>query len=112
MDQIELERWLCDYALTPTPPAVVATALGLPAAKLADSTLLRVASRVRALRLILEVLRDTFPDDAEVRRWLWTPHDGLDGWTPRLALLQGRVELVASLAVGVWNERVCLSGAA
>ena len=51
MDQLELERWLCDYALTPTPPAVVATALGLPAGKLADSTLLRVASRVRALRL-------------------------------------------------------------
>jgi hypothetical protein len=112
MDQLELERWLCDYALTPPPPAVIATALGLPAGKLADSTLLRVESRVRALRLILEVLRDTFPDDDEVRRWLWTPHDGLDGWTPRVALIQGRVELVASAAVGVWNERVCLSGAA
>src|SRR5689334_21730357 len=112
MDQLELERWLCDYALTPTPPAVVATALGLPAGKLADTTLLRVASRVRVLRLVLEVLRDTFPDDAEVRRWLWTPHDGLDGWTPRLALMQGRVELVASLAVETWNEQECLSGAA
>ena len=112
MDQLELERWLCDYAVTPTPPAVVATALGLPAGKLADSTLLRVSARVRALRLILEVLRDTFADDEEMRRWLWTEHESLDGWTPRLALLQGRVELVASLAVEAWNERVCLSGAA
>ena len=112
MDQLELERWLCDYALTPPPPAVIATALGLPAGKLADSTLLRVASRVRALRLILEILRDMFPDDEEVRRWLWTPHDGLDGWTPRLALMQGRVELVASLAVEAWNERACLVGVA
>ena len=112
MDQLELERWLCDYALTPTPPAVVATALGLPAGKLADTTLLRVASRVRALRLVLEVLRDTFPDDDEMRRWLWTEQDALDGWTPRLALMQGRVELVASLAVEAWNARECLSGAA
>ena len=112
MDQLELERWLCDYAVMPTPPAVVATALGLPAGKLADSTLLRVASRVRALRLILEVLRDTFPDDAEVRGWLWTPHDGLDGWTPRVAVMHGRVETVAALAVEAWNERDCLSGVA
>ena len=112
MDQLELERWLCDCALTPAPPAVVATALGLPAGKLADTTLLRVASRVRALRLVLEVLRDTFADDDEMRRWLWTEHDALDGWTPRLALLQGRVEVVASLAVEAWNSRECLSGVA
>jgi hypothetical protein len=112
MDRLELERWLCDYAVAPTPPAVIATALGLPAGTFADTTLLRVACRVRSLRLTLELLRDTFPDDADVRRWLWTPHDGLDGWTPRLALMQGRVEAVTSLAVQAWNERVCLSGAA
>ena len=59
MDQLELERWLCDYALTPTPPTVVATALGLPAGKLAWYPWLRCWSKAQLPWSPLPVV-DTF----------------------------------------------------
>ena len=109
MDRDALERWLCDQGTVPPPPSAVASALGLPANELADTTLLRVADRVRSLRLTLAVLRDAFPADVDVWRWLETARTELGGKTPREAL--GRnVGAVETLAVQAWNEVASLAG--
>ena len=107
MERDELERWLCGPDVPPAPPCVIATALGLPTAELSDTTLLRTARRVRALRLTLAVLRDAFPDDADVREWLEAGHDALAGLAPLDAILAGRENAVADLAIAAWNEVAC-----
>ena len=91
---------------------MIATALGLPAGSLADTTLLRTAWRVRALRLTLAVLRDVFADDVDVRSWLDTPHDDLAASTPVAAIMAGREERVVDLAVAEWNELAACIGTA
>ena len=103
MDCDELERWLCDSETLPPHPVAVANALGLSASDLADTTLLRVAERVRSLRLTLAVLHDAFPADVDVWRWLETPRCELDGGTPR-SVLATNPNLVQRLAVLAWNE--------
>ena len=107
MERDELERWLCGPDAPPAPPCVIATALGLPTAELSDTTLLRTAHRVRALRLTLAVLRDVFPGDADVRAWLEAGHDALAGVAPLDAILAGRENAVADLAIAAWNEVAC-----
>jgi hypothetical protein len=111
MERHELEQWLCGPDVPPPSPASIANALGLPSAFLADTTFVRAASRVRSLRLTLAVLRDAFADDADIRRWLETPLDEIDGCSPAHALRCGRCELVETLAVRTWNDTVCLSEA-
>jgi hypothetical protein len=112
MERDELELWLCGPDTTPLSPFAAAEALGLPAEALADTTLLRTARRVRALQLTLAVLRDAFPADLDVWRWLETPRRELGGMTPRSALVAGLYEEVEGLAVQTWNTDVCLAGAA
>ena len=103
MDRDELIRWLCDPDALPPSPSMVAQALGLPAAELADTTLLRVANRVESLRVTLAVLRDAFPADVDVWRWLETPRVELAGASPREVLVSGPTT-VESLAIQTWNE--------
>src|SRR5688572_10861161 len=96
------------------PPCVIAVALGLEAGRLADTTLLRLLSRIAPLRLTLAVLRDAFADDESMSYWLETPHLALDGVAPRDAIVAGREREVRDLAVEAWNDAVCagtLSGA-
>src|SRR5688500_6303157 len=107
MERDELERWLCGPDVPPAPPCVIATDLGLPTAQLADTTLLRTAHRVRALRLTLAVLRDAFADDADVCEWLEAGHDALAGLAPLDAILAGHEDAVADLAIAAWNEVDC-----
>ena len=104
MDRDELEQWLCAPDVPPARPSAIATALGLPAKTLADTTLLRTFQRVRCLRLTLALLHDAFPSDVDVQRWLETPRDELDGSTPREAIMSGRAASVETLAVLAWNE--------
>ena len=104
MERDDLERWLCGSDVPLMPPCVIATALGLPAGTLADTTLLRTTRRVRALRLTLSVLRDVFADDADLRSWVETPHDELGDVAPADAIVAGREEIVVDLAVAEWNE--------
>lgn len=112
MQRDELELWLCGADTILLSPFALAEALGLPADALADTTLLRTASRVRALQLTLAVLRDAFAADLDVWRWLETPRWELSGMTPRAALVAGLHQDVEGLAVQTWNAQMCLAGAA
>ena len=104
MDKKELERWLCPTDVLPLAPTAIATALGLPVEAIADTTLLRVATRVLSLRFTLALLRDAFAADVDVWSWLDTPHEELAGASPREMLLAGRVDVVEDLAVHAWHE--------
>jgi hypothetical protein len=112
MERDELEQWLCGPDTLPLSPIAAAEALGLPADALEDTTLLRTAACVRALQLTLAVLRDVFPADLDVWRWLETPRRELGGMTARSAMVAGRCGEVERLAVDAWNAHLCLAGAA
>ena len=103
MDRDELIRWLCAPDAIPPSPSMVAQALGLPATELADTTLLRVADRVESLRLTLAVLRDAFPADVDVWRWLETPRVEFGGASSRDVLVSSPMS-VEALAIQAWNE--------
>jgi hypothetical protein len=112
MERDELEQWLCGADSDLLSPLAAAEALGLPADALEDTTLLRTIARVRALQLTLAVLRDVFPADLDVWRWLETPRRELGGMTARAAIVAGRGSDVERLAVAVWNAYLRLAGAA
>jgi hypothetical protein len=112
MERDELEQWLCGPDLLPLSPFATAEALGLPADALEDTTILRTLDSVRALQLTLAVLRDVFPADLDVWRWLETPRRELAGMTARAALVAGKSADVERLAVGTWNAHLCVAGAA
>ena len=107
MERDDLERWLCGPDVPLVAPSAVAAALGLPIDQVADTTLLRMASRVRALRLTLAVLRDVFVHDDDVADWLEAEHEWLDHVAPVDAILAGREAEVVELAVSTWNEMAC-----
>ena len=109
MERDQLEQWLCGPDVLPASPCLVATALGLPAELLADTTLLRTLSSIRSLRLTLAVLRDTFADDADLESWLDDPREALDGASPCEAILMGRATDVEALAIETWNESSCVA---
>jgi hypothetical protein len=109
MERHELEQWLCGPDVAPYAPAFVATALGISSSLVVDTTFSRAASRVVSLRFTLAVLRDAFPDDADLTGWLETPHHELDGSSPTDALRGGRCAIVETLAVQAWNDALCLS---
>ena len=108
----ELERWL--YAPRSAPPSLddVATAFGLsldalaerPPSRLADAAPRALTER---LRLTLAVLRDVFPTDGAVRRWMRAPIGALDGDRPLDLLLRDRVEELERIAVAAWNAHSC-----
>jgi hypothetical protein len=106
-----LEQWLCGDPAHPPAPATVASALGLPAHEMADTTFLRTAARVQSMRFTLAVLHDVFPVDADVCSWLEQPRDELDGLSAREALLHGSVDLVEQLAIRTWNDRTAARAA-
>ena|SRR5690348_10810685 len=112
MERHELERWLCGPDTPPPRLAEMAAALGVPADVFADTTLFRTAARVTALRFTLAVLNDAFVEDMDVWLWLETPRAELHGVSPRTALIGGRGDHVASLAVDAWNEAFYMAGAA
>lgn len=96
----ELARWLLDPA-APAPSLedlAVAFGLHLRAPQGASPSALP-----RRLHFALAVLRDTFPDDAAVRRWLRRPAAFLGGERPLDALLHGRIDRLEAVAVRAWN---------
>lgn len=54
---------------------------------------------------ILAVLRDIYTDEAEIKRWLNTPHNELGGRTAVDVLSTGRVSELESILVEHWNAR-------
>ena len=99
MTKHELEMWLCGPDASAPTPAEIAATLGVPLDAIGDTTLLRVADRLRAVRFTLAVLRDVFPDDADVRRWLRTPRAEFGERSGLELLLAGRMRMFEDLVV-------------
>ena len=104
MDRRELERWLCGPDARVLTPASIARVLGVPWESVRDTTLMRVAERLRSLRFTLLVLRDVFENDRDVRAWLCAPCAELAGRRPLDALFAGRMSEVEELAVREWER--------
>lgn len=54
---------------------------------------------------VLAVLRDIYADEADVKRWLNTPHNELSGRSAVDLLSAGRIGEVESILVEHWNAR-------
>ncbi len=104
MNKQELERWLCGPDAPILTPAEIAASLGVSLDAIGDTTLLRTADRLRALRFTLAVLRDVFPDDEDVRFWLRTPRAEFGGLCGLELLLAGRMRAVEDLATREWHR--------
>ena len=101
----ELAEWL--YGPMPTAPSLddMASVFGLSFDALETGTHDAGMLPPRRLRLTLVVLRDAFPDDGAIRRWLRTPDATRGGERPLDLLLRGRVAQLELLAVREWNSR-------
>jgi hypothetical protein len=62
------------------------------------------AEELRELRFAFAVLRDVFPRDADIRRWLTSPSTEIHDGTPATVLSLGRVQEFSDLAVAEWNR--------
>ena len=62
------------------------------------------AGALRELRFAVSVLRDVFPRDEDVRRWLLAPSSAVDSLAPADLLSSGCVREFADLAVTEWNR--------
>lgn len=102
MTKQELETWLCDDAPVPSPEEI-AEIIGTPFDDVGDTTLLRVADRLLAVRFTIAVLRDVFEDDQGVRLWLRAPRPELGELSALDLLLAGETGPVEELAVREWN---------
>lgn len=112
MDRQQLETWLCGPDAPVPTPAEIARVLGVPLDSIGDTTLLRAADRLRAVRFAVAVLRDVYADDADVRRWLRAPRAELDGRRALDLLFAGRADAVAELAVRDWHRPVAVGAPA
>lgn len=54
---------------------------------------------------VLAVLRDIYADEADVKRWLNTPHNELGGTAAVDLLSAGRLREVESILVDHWNAQ-------
>jgi len=93
----ELERWLCGDHSRPATADV--------AALLGATEELR-PSQEQSLRFVLAVLRDIYPDDATVWRWLCEPHRDLGDAPPADLIRADRAAPLESLVVAKWNDAV------
>lgn len=104
MNRLELEKWLCGRDERVPPPAEIAAVLGVSFDSIADTTLLRAAERLRAVRFTIAVLRDVFTDDVAVRAWLRVPREELGGPSGLELLFAGRTRAVEDLAMREWHR--------
>ena len=96
-----LKQWLCDPA-TPAPSLeeieeAFDVRFGAREAEEAGD----LASR---LQLTLAILRDLFPTDAAVRRWLRAPQLKLGGERPLDLLLAARIARLEQCALHAWSS--------
>ncbi len=104
MNKQELEIWLCGPGAPIPTPAEIAAILGVSLDAIGDTTLLRAADRLRAVRFTLAVLRVVFTDDEDVRSWLRTPRAEFGERSGLELLLAGRMRAVEDLAVREWHR--------
>jgi hypothetical protein len=96
MREARLRAWLL-----PSQPAVteaeLRAMLGLSASDLA------VESR-DAITFSLAILRDIYPDDGDVRRWLAAPRHGFGGTTAIELFRRGLHATVTAALVNAWHQ--------
>ena len=103
MDKRELQSWLCGPDARVPSPAEIARLLGVRLETIADTTLLRTSTRLRALWFTIAVLRDVFTDDVDVHRWLRRRRAELGERSALDLLIAGRTEEVEALAMREWH---------
>jgi hypothetical protein len=104
MNRQELEQWLGDREGRPLVLSDVAEVLHVIMDASRQPVALEDSAALRELRFAVTVLRDVFPRDADVRRWLVAPSTAVDGLTPADLLSSGCVREFADLAVAEWNR--------
>ena len=97
----ELERWLCDPSNQGPDIEEVARVFDVHFEARSPAEADAIALR---LRLALAVLRDVFPTDDAIRRWLRGPKLELGGERPLDLLLAGRAERLEVCAIREWNR--------
>jgi hypothetical protein len=95
MRQHELEMWLCGDG-DDGPTAIDVAILGADPGALS-------ARAIRSIAFVLAVLRDMYPDDAAVWRWLWRPRPDLGYARAADLLLAGDGARVETLVTFQWN---------
>jgi len=102
MRQHELEMWLCGDG-DDGPTAGDVAILG------ADPGALSPAA-IRSIGFVLAVLRDMYPDDAAVWRWLWRPRRELGYARAADLLLAGNAARIETLVTYQWNAAQAAAG--
>ena len=97
MTRQELEAWLCGDDASPPTAAEVAALIGVPLG-------VPLGAGRAGLRFTLALLRDVFPEDAVVRRWLRTPRAELGGRSGIDLLRAGATDPVEELALREWHH--------
>ena len=105
MTKAELEAWLCGDAALVATAAEIATVFGRRTVDDGDAVRADDEERLAGARFILAVLRDVFPDDASVRRWLLAPCSEWAGACGIDVLWRGQVSTVEDLAMREWHRR-------
>jgi len=103
MDKRELQSWLCGPDARVPSPAEIARLLGVRLETIADTTLLRTSTRLRALWFTIAVLRDVFVDDADVHLWLHRRRAELGDRSALDLLVAGRTDEVEALVMREWH---------
>jgi len=104
MNRHELEQWLGDRDARPLGLGDIADVLHVIIEASRQPVALDDADALRELAFAVTVLRDTFARDEDVRRWLLSPSDTVDGLTPADLLSSGCVRDFTDLAVAEWNR--------
>ena len=104
MNRHELEQWLGDRDARPLALGDIADVLHVIIEASRQPVALEDAGALRELRFAVAVLRDAFPRDEDVRRWLLSPSAAVDGLTPADLLSSGCVREFTDLAVAEWNR--------
>ena len=105
MTRAELEQWLLgalDQESVPLGDVADVVHVMVEASRRALA--IADGSEMRQLRFTLAVLRDVFPCDADIRRWLRTPSWHGERLTPADLVSLGRIGDLVDLAVAEWNR--------
>jgi hypothetical protein len=103
MTREELEQWLGEAGEESVGIGEIAEVLHMVVDASRRALAIADAGELREMRFALAVLRDVFPDDADVRSWLRAPSLDMDGIAPAELVAAGRIRDFADLAVAEWN---------
>ena len=104
MNRHELQQWLGESEDRAVALGEIATLLHVVIDASRQSVAFANAQELRELRFAIAVLRDVFPNDEDVRRWLRAPRQAFDCDAPADLLSAGRIRDFVDLAVAEWNR--------